>query len=194
MAGRPVIRSPESDELVSFLDLVEMDLIRQLKARGARTRNIAAFADEAARALGVSHPFLRKGVRVEVTDTGRVRVYLPIGATDDLFLELGKGGQYVLQDVVAHLQEVLEYDEDDVAGRWWPAGKGSVVVIDPRRGFGTPVVDGTRIPADTLHEMVLAEDGDVERVARMYRLPVPAVAQAVRFVEDRRVRFRRMAA
>ena len=79
----------------------------------------------------------------------------------ELLLDLGRGGQLALNEIVEGLSDVLDYDADGVAGRWWPFGRGRAIVLDPRQGFGAPVVSGTRISAELLHDQ-----GAVRRACR----------------------------
>jgi uncharacterized protein (DUF433 family) len=193
----PVVRGAVDDvRLLSFLDHVELDLLRRLKERNMSTHDLIRLAAEAAGRLGVDHPFVRRGVRVEPGKRG-ARVYLPMAALPDRegLLQLGTAGQMALAEVIEKVSKTLDYnDADGLVQRWWPEGRDGAVVIDPLVGFGEPVVANTRINANVLRDMVVAEGGDVERVARLYELPTERVRQAVAFAQGRGERYRKRAA
>jgi uncharacterized protein (DUF433 family) len=65
--------------------------------------------------------------------------------------------------------------------RWFPMGeKRKVVVIDPQRAFGRPIVAEGGVPTEVLASAVAAEKS-VERVARWYAVSPREVKAAVEF-------------
>jgi uncharacterized protein (DUF433 family) len=50
-------------------------------------------------------------------------------------------GQLGWSDLMGEVFSAFDYEED-LAIRWYPAGRESLVVIDPRVSFGAPVVQG----------------------------------------------------
>jgi uncharacterized protein (DUF433 family) len=191
----PVVRDGGEPGLVSFLDLVELDMLRRLREKGVSTHALIRAAQEATECLQVDHPFVRRGVRV-APGKRTAHIYLPMPAESERegLLHLGNRGQMALAEVVEQISELLDYDLDGLVRRWWPEGRAGGVVVDPEVGFGEPVVTGTRIHADVLFDMVEAEDGDVDRVAQLYEIPPQRVNQAIAFVKERRSRFRKRAA
>ena len=70
--------------------------------------------------------------------------------------------------------------EDGVASRYWPAGRGVPVVVDPARQCGRPTIPGTRITTSVLHGMNSAGD-PIEWLATAYGLDVAQIEAAVEF-------------
>jgi len=99
---------------------------------------------------------------------------------DPRVLQLGQD-QYVFDAVVSpSLFEVVDF-ENGVPVRLWPAGREVMIVVDPARSFGQPVVDAAGVPVATLVSAYAANDNNVERVARWFDVPVEAVEAALRF-------------
>jgi uncharacterized protein (DUF433 family) len=74
----------------------------------------------------------------------------------------------------------LEFDAAEVA-RWFPLGKGRTsIVIDPARSFGRPVIRDSGVPTEALFSAVKTE-GAIEKVARLYEVPLLAVQDAIEF-------------
>ncbi len=61
--------------------------------------------------------------------------------------------------------------------------KGHLIVMDPHRNMGTPMVDGTGFSAETLHGAVIQE-GSFERASKAYEVPVPAIEAAFKYWDD----------
>lgn len=173
-----VQRSPATPRgLVSFLDLVELAMVPELKkASGLSTRRIREHLQEAARLLGASHPLARKRFLADGS-----HLFVGLGEGDDApFVELGTGGQLQLEQIVRERAQALDFG-DDLACRWYPLGRERPIVVDPAVGWGSPVVVGTRIFTRTLASAVRAENNDFEQVARLYELPPEAVHAAVEY-------------
>ena len=57
-------------------------------------------------------------------------------------LQVSRGGQVIFDEVVdRHLRRV-DWAADGYVERLWPAGREEGVAIDPRRGFGQPIIAG----------------------------------------------------
>jgi uncharacterized protein (DUF433 family) len=88
--------------------------------------------------------------------------------------------QRVFRVVVLPSLRDLEFDAEVVA-RWFPLGidKRSVV-LDPERAFGRPIVVAGGVPTEILSGAVEVE-GTLEKVAKLYDVPLTAVRDAVAF-------------
>ena len=80
---------------------------------------------------------------------------------------------------VASFFDRVDYD-GDIAVRNWPGGRDAHIVLDPRRQFGSPIVDGTRISTEVLYGMNTAGD-PAEWLAHAYGLDLVQVEGAIRF-------------
>lgn len=79
--------------------------------------------------------------------------------------------------------------EDGIASRYWPAGRGVPVVVDPARQGGRPIIDGTRITTSVLHGMNVGGD-PVEYLADAYSLDAAQVEAAIGFEHRLHLRVR----
>lgn len=98
-----------------------------------------------------------------------------------------KNCQSVFKDIVKpSLYDVITYDNDmQQAMRWHPEGTRSpIIVIDPARQFGAPIIEETGTPTNTLYQSYLAEGTDTKALtvtSKVYDVPLKAVEAAVRF-------------
>ena len=102
---------------------------------------------------------------------------------DEHLIDLFKNGQYLMQKVIERSLKRLEFDQDDMAARWWPLGRSKGIVIDPRRQFGTPIDDATGVPTSVLARAAKAE-GSTAQAAKMFMVPQSSVKRAVAFEQQ----------
>jgi uncharacterized protein (DUF433 family) len=92
--------------------------------------------------------------------------------------------QYAFREVVEpSLYRSMDYTTQGDAALWFPQHPSKVIVLDPARSFGRPIVARYAIPAETLAAAAKAE-GSAERAARRYDISVSAVRSAVKFQQS----------
>ena len=162
----------------SFLDLVELRVMTALLAAGFRVRAVRRMRAELQQWSGHAHPFATH----RLLHSGD-RLY---ACLDDGLQTLGHGGQTAMETVVEVVADEIDFTDDGVAFRWWPAGRDGGVMLEPDVSSGVPVVAGTRVATRILFDSFLREGEDAARVARMFRLEKEQVAGAVAY--ERRLR------
>lgn len=172
---------PTGGHAVSFLSLVELVMIREIRRQtGLPLQRIRRHVAEAERLLGTTHPLARRRFLLD----GQ-HLFVGLSATGDApFVELGTNGQAALEGLLRQRAQVLDFldvDDEDFACRWYPLGREAGVVVDPAVGWGAPVLAGTRIFTRTLVQAVRAEGDDVDRVAELYQISVEQVEAAMRY-------------
>lgn len=137
--------------------------------------------------LSQSHPFSTRNFKTDGRDI-LAEIVRPGGVPE--LLNLVKS-QWELERVVSPmLYAGLDFNEFDQPARWWPMSRKRMVVIDPRRSFGAPIVAAGGVPTEILSRAVKAE-GSQKMVAWIYEIPTLAVRHAVeyetRFLAKRRI-------
>jgi uncharacterized protein (DUF433 family) len=100
-------------------------------------------------------------------------------------LELNHGGQLVLAEVIDTLLRQIEHDpETDQATRWWPLGKDRLVLLDPARAMGAPIVKDYGVRTRVLYGARLAGE-PVTAIANWYEVSPRHVRDAISFEELR---------
>ena len=77
----------------------------------------------------------------------------------------------------------LEFGEDDALVRWRPVTTRRLVVLDPTRNFGRPIVAPHGVPTEVLAAAARA-CGFVKEVARWYEVPEAEIEDAVEFEQN----------
>jgi len=133
---------------LSFVDLIELRVVKALIDRNYSLQAIRKARDIARQHIPVEHPFASR--RVYTPRQGRPTSIL-IRALDDAnsdFVELTPKKHLQLQagDLVETFLEEVEFDQcTSLAHRWWPLGPAFPVMLDPSISFGAPVVAGTGV-------------------------------------------------
>lgn len=164
---------------LTFLDLVQLRVVRAFREAGVPLQRIRTAGEVAGDLFGTSHPLAHlrfktegKSIWSDITTTREREV-----------MNLSASGQRAFPEVVEEsLTEVSYAAEPGLADRWYAAGPGGGVVVDPEIAFGAPVVVGANVPTDALWSQSRSEP-DVHRLATWFRLDVRQVQDAIRFEE-----------
>ena len=171
----PLDRSVE----LGFLDLMEVRFVDAFLKAGLSLQTIRRAERLAADLVGQDHPFSTQKFS---TDGKVIFAELVHKKGDKSVLDLERR-QFGLYEVIApSLLKGVEFDEQGQAMRWRPfVAELPLIVIDPLRQFGQPIVDEGGVQTSALAEAVRAEGGDLETVARWFDISPAAVRQAVEF-------------
>jgi uncharacterized protein (DUF433 family) len=154
---------------LSFRDLMEVRFIAKLRELTVSWAEIKRTVEMARAILDTPYPF---GSLMFKTDGQKVFAEMVKGGA------LLRGRQFAFGAIFEpSLFAELEYEAGQVA-RWRPDAGKNVVVLDPHRSFGKPLLDEFDIQTRVIAATVNAE-GSAARVAEWYDIPVSAVRAAV---------------
>lgn len=161
--------------LVSFLDLVELKIVGELRRHGVSLSQIRQAHSKGRELLAVQHPLASREVRTDGT-----RVFIHHRET---LMDLGSK-QYVLEKVVAPFLVELDYDETSNLACRWRVATG--IVLDPTRSLGHPTLEDCHIMTAVLHESYLAWGESEIDVAEAFNISPAQVLRAVKFEQGLR--------
>jgi uncharacterized protein (DUF433 family)/DNA-binding transcriptional MerR regulator len=164
---------------LGFRDLLELRFVDAFTKTGLSLRAIRKALDVAREVTETDHPFATARFRTD----GR-SIFLRVAGeladeVEPVLIDLLKQ-QYALNRIVEPSLKDLDFDDGGFASRWWPTGRAKPIVLDPAHAFGRPIIAGVGVTTRALADAAVAE-GTVERVARMYEVPVAAVRDAIAF-------------
>lgn len=166
----------DDDPVLGFRDLLEARMVAALRKLKIGLPTIRACIETAAEIAQDSHPFSSAHFRTD----GR-RLFLERlnekGARDIIDL---KTRQHAFPKVIEASFLDLEFD-DEKATRWFPLRNSRLVVADPERSFGQPIVDDGGVPTKRLAQAYEAEGRSVDKVARLFEIDVRSVRAALDF-------------
>lgn len=167
----------EGQIVLSFADLMELRILNQFLKAGVSWKTIRIASQKARDILSISHPF---STRTFKTDKHTILIEIASILGDKSLLDL-LSDQFALDSILDCylISGDVEFDEERPL-RWWPAGKKKMVVIDPSRSFGAPIIAENGIQTSVLKRSFDAE-GSLEIVANWFQITEDAVQKAVDF-------------
>ena len=166
----------DGEVALSFLDLQEVRFVDAFLRAGVKWKTLRLAHEKAEQGLG-TYPFSRGNF---VTDGSRIFHDLaPSIKADGAFVDL-VSDQSSFKKVVAPYIVDLEFSGDGQAAEWWPLGKAKLIVLNPKRCFGQPIVAREGVPTNILARAYRAERS-FSRVARWYDVSERAVRDAVEY-------------
>lgn len=157
---------------LSFADLIEVRVLDAFLQAGCSWFEIRATVEGARELLQTTHPFSTRQFKTDgkriLADLGRKKGMLRVSTQ-----------QWEATGLVGHALKNVEY-EDNRPGEWWPMSKRRLVLLDPKRAFGAPIVSAGAVPTRILAASAKAE-GSATITSRLYEVPLRAVRHAVEF-------------
>jgi len=171
----PGVQHRESS-YASFLDVIDLLLVKKLLADGISLQHARVVIDEAKDFLGTRH----LGYETFFT-LGRM-VFLEIDSSSIMALSAGR--QMALERFIRELGHQIEFDErTKLAIRWYPLHPDRRVVVDPLVSFGRPVITGRRVTTSNIYDFFVSEKRQVEVLCDWMDLDQEEVEAAVKLEE-----------
>jgi uncharacterized protein (DUF433 family) len=178
-AGGLIVPAQGSPPVLSFLNLVEAFVLsairREHEVSMQRARKALAFVG---RDLGVKRPLVTKEFKTDGVD-----LFVEHYGT---LLNASQGGQQtLLKDALEGHLKRIEWDGSGLAERLFPLARSErvsqprAIVIDPKMGFGRPVLAGTGIRTEIVIGRYLAGESAPE-LAKDYGVKPELIEDAVR--------------
>jgi uncharacterized protein (DUF433 family) len=179
-AGPLIVPPKGGRRWLSFANLIEAHTVAAFRASGVSMQKIRPALAYLARQLEIEHPLASRHL---LTDGAELFFrYLRTESQSELvvLLNVSREGQVVFDEVVDRYLRRVDWAADNYAERLWPAGREEGVVIDPKRGFGQPIIArrGVRVE-DVVHRLLAGEPRAA--VAEDFGLEPAEVEAAQRF-------------
>lgn len=160
------------DHRLDFSNLIEFFIVEKMVKAGVRPSMVFTANEYITTALKVEKPFMRKDILDGISTDGK-ELFLD---WEGELLSLNATGQFNLS-IVKDFISKIEFSEG-IAEKYWPDGKKSSIVVDPKIQFGQPTVVGTRIPSEQIYLMHKAGESSA-KIAFLYGIKEKAVEDAV---------------
>ncbi len=160
---------------VSFHTLIELYVMMQLTESGVPARQILNAHLELARFYNTPFPFANKAI-INGIKAGQKKIYFELNG-DTISLD---GTRQFQLGFIQEFVNRLDFDDDDIANRFWPLGKDKAILVDPKRRFGQPVIGNTNVSPDAINSHIKAGDPPAY-IAAVFGLSEKEVHDAVAF-------------
>jgi uncharacterized protein (DUF433 family) len=175
---RPLIITPSGSSGLSFVNLIEVHVLRAIRRRHKILMpQVRSAIDWVGRELGSDHPLAQHTFETDGKDLFVRQLNRLLNAS-----QRGQGG---LQEVLGHFLKRVEYDSAGLPRLFFPFTRSSeedavrTIVMDPAISAGRPIIHRTRVTTSILAERYTAGEG-VLSLAAEYEIDVSAVEEAIR--------------
>lgn len=171
----PVVpRAAKETPYASFLDLIDLLLVREFLNEGFTLQQLRTVFAEAKEILEIDH------LAYETFFTIGRSVFLEISGHS--MVALSTGGQLAIDEFIRSLGHQIEFDEETkLAVRWYPLHPDRNVVVDPTISFGHPVITGRRVTTSNILDFYQAEHGDIDVICDWMDVEPVKVKSAIEF-------------
>jgi uncharacterized protein (DUF433 family) len=173
----PVTQHKPDEPFLTFQDITEVRTVARIRRLGIPLRRIREAIDFARSQLGIDRPLLSHRF---LTD-GR-QLFMRDDTTTPNYIALNRFGQMAWSELELAMQDA-DYEsigDDMVAVRFWPAGRGVPILIDPMVNFGRPIAEPVGVRTETLSDRWSA-GATIADLADEYSTTADVIEQAVRF-------------
>ncbi len=169
----------ERNLALGFLDLIEIRFVDAFRKAGVGWAMLRKAHERGVEIFRTNHPFCTHGF---VTDGRGIFVELHRETGESSLLEIANS-QHVFAQITRPFLKELEFGDDEMLIRWRPTTSRMLVVLDPTRNFGRPIVLRHGVPTEILARAVVA-CGSIDEVSRWYKVPPPEIEDAVEFEQQ----------
>jgi uncharacterized protein (DUF433 family) len=160
---------------VNFYVLIELYICFQLQAQGVNPQRILESRNNIAKETNNPYPFATS----KVLSDGKKIWY----EFKDAIVNADGTRQANFEKIIKEYIQKIDFDEDEQAVKFYPNGRESSVVVNPRNQFGRPIIEGTNINAEMLFSMYKSGE-PIEFITNLYDLNIKAVEDAIRFYQN----------
>ncbi len=168
----------EAQAEVSFLQLAEIVVVSRFRSRRVTLERLRRAHKFARQRFNLEYPFARLSLK---TDGVHVLLAFEDSEPGASLLSLDEYGQLTLPGDVIEVLDTFDF-EQDLAARWFPAGRRVPIVIDPRFGAGVPTVPQRRLTVATIYKRWTAGQS-IKFIAEDFHLKPSVVEEVLRFAE-----------
>ena len=173
----PVISNTKTATSVTFLQMIELRVVQQLRNHGITLPNIRPMYTKIAKELSTKYPFAQRRF---YTDGKAVflNVLSAQHKSDESLVEV-LTGQHAMPSILKQFLAEIHFNHSSGIAESWSIAKG--IAIDPRVSLGKPIVQGTRSATYVINQALIANDYDADLVAALYDLTTEDVLNAAQF-------------
>ncbi|MBO9614308.1 MAG: DUF433 domain-containing protein [Dyadobacter sp.] len=161
------------DRVTNFLTLIEFFTFYQLREEGVSAQRIVKAHHILAKTFQTPYPFAKSQI---LTDGKAVLFSGEVGN----IIHADETLQIAIKEILSPFCKKVDFNQNDMAARFFPMGRNHDVVIDPKRQFGQPIIEGTNILTETIFNLFRGGES-VSMISRLYNLKPGQVNDAINY-------------
>lgn len=169
----------EGSRAINFFSLIEFYTFFKLREKGVSVNKIKKLHKRLAIEFNTLYPFaLATDIFVERDKQRENKVFLFYRHLGSL-LKFDDRKQYSL-DFIEEFLDKIDFDENNLASKFYPLAGSKNIVVDPRRQFGQPIIAGTNLKTHTVWGLYKGGES-IEDISAMYNLAIEKIKDAITF-------------
>jgi len=165
-------QTDKSTKAVNFFVLIELFSFFRLQELGVKTRKILKSREQMAEELKVEYPFASAPL---LTDGNKIWYKF-----EEDIVNADGSSQTNFVKIIESFAKKVDFRPDNLAERFYPAGKSNSIVVDPHHQFGQPVIKGTNVNTEVIFSMYQSGE-PIKAIGILYDLTEKEVNDAVNF-------------
>jgi uncharacterized protein (DUF433 family) len=161
---------------INFFSLIEFYTFFKLREKGVSSTDIKKLHKELSQVFNTPYPFAK--ANDFFVDGRKLKTFVYYGHLDNV-IKLDKKHQISFRFIEKFLDKI-EFDDNNIATRFFPLAKSKNIVVDPKYQFGQPIIFGTNIKTQTLFSLYKGGE-TLEDIGSLYNLSVDKVQDAITF-------------
>lgn len=168
----------ENSTEISFIDLVELRVVRALRMNGVSLQSIRYAIKFAEERFGIDRPLSALSFK---TDGPEILVDAIEDDGELVSLSKKRPGQKVFKKIIDQSVTGLEYE--GIRPKRWRPNIAKHVVIDPNRAFGSPLIEDAGISTQAIYKD-WGRSCDIKYLSRLYEIDGHLVRDAIRYEDQ----------
>jgi uncharacterized protein (DUF433 family) len=160
----------ERNKTVNFLGLIEFYFYYYLRKRGLSAHKIKKIHQKLSQDFNTSYPFASLKLKTQEKE-----IWVDYFG---LLLKADGKRQPSFREIVEPFLDQIEYGDDFLAQRFYPLKQTKNVVVDPKKQFGKPIVNGRGVRTEVIYRFYLGGESK-ESICKLYELDKTQVEDAI---------------
>jgi len=166
----------QGNKAINFLSLIEFYTFFKLREKGLSATQVRQLHHQLSNLLNTSYPFATS--QDFYVEGGKKKTFVYYEYLNNL-VKLDKKYQFSLRFIEGFLEKI-EFDDNNLAVRFFPLVGSRNIVVDPKHQFGQPIVSGTNIKTQTLFGLYNGGES-LENISSLYNISLDQVKDAIVF-------------
>ena len=162
---------------LSYLQLAELAFVASFRDVGVSLRKIRLAREYLSKIFRVEYPFVE--LRLKTDGANILKDFEELEEDTSKLIVANAAGQEVWTELVTVRFEQFDY-EQDLALRWYPRGRHTPILIDPRISYGAPIVASVGVPTWVLRQRYDAGE-TLEEIEDDFEVPRIELIAAIDF-------------
>jgi len=166
------------NRVINFLGLIEFYIYYYLRHHGWSAQKIKKLHTQLSSSFDTPYPFASLKIKTHRRDQDqKVEAWID---HDGRLIQADGKLQPSFREFIEPFLEQIEYGEDLLAKRFYPFKESKAIVIDPKKQFGQPIIDGNGVRTEVVWKFHLGGESN-KAIASMYDLTEEQVEDAIKY-------------